>query len=202
MEEEKPVYLYQLLRQKQAENFIIFCNSISYAKKVTHILEVLELPCLMLHSEMQQRQRLHKLDKFKNGQIKILICTDVASRGLDIPFVKNVIHYQIPNDIDTYVHRSGRTARIGRDGTAYVFVGPKDHQKYIKLCAQLKKDQGIDNLEINFKEKLRIQKLVEKAVKVETKKHQLEKKQREIKWLKKNADAADMEIGDDVQKEI
>lgn len=99
-----------------------------------HILEVLgEFPVL-LHSEMQQRQRLRKLDKFKEGSVRILVCTDVASRGLDIPFVKNVVHYQIPNDIDTYVHRSGRTARIGREGTAFVFVGPKDHQKYIKLC--------------------------------------------------------------------
>jgi ATP-dependent RNA helicase DDX24/MAK5 len=134
MEEDKPIYLYQLLKRREAENFIIFCNSISYAKKVMHILEVLgEFPVL-LHSEMQQRQRLRKLDKFKEGSVRILVCTDVASRGLDIPFVKNVVHYQIPNDIDTYVHRSGRTARIGREGTAFVFVGPKDHQKYIKLC--------------------------------------------------------------------
>ena len=71
---------------------------------------------ISLHSEMQQRQRLKKLDKFKSRKVNILVCTDVAARGLDIPLVENVVHYQIPKNIDTYIHRSGRTARIGHEG--------------------------------------------------------------------------------------
>ena len=100
---------------------------------------------------MQQRQRLKKLDKFKNDEVNIIVCTDLAARGLDIPNVKNVIHYQIPFDIDTYIHRSGRTARIGAVGTAYTLIGPKDHKNYLKLCEELKRLQGIENIQIKIK---------------------------------------------------
>lgn len=53
-----------------------------------------------------------------------MVCTDIAARGLDLPKIKNVVHYQVPIDIDTYVHRSGRTARIGEEGISYVLIGP------------------------------------------------------------------------------
>lgn len=123
-EEDKILYLYHYIQQNIDQNFLIFCNSISYSKKVSHLLEVLNLKNVMLHSEMQQRQRLKKLEQFVQKKINILVCTDVAARGLDIPKVNNVIHYQVPMDIDTYVHRSGRTARIGQDGVSYVLIGP------------------------------------------------------------------------------
>ena len=71
---------------------------------------------------------------------------------MDIPLVENVIHYQMPFDVDTYIHRSGRTARIGNEGLAYLLIGPKDQAKFKKLCSQLNKDQGIENFTINIKD--------------------------------------------------
>lgn len=157
IEEDKPIYLYNYIKQRESENFIVFTNSISYAKKLYHLLMILKFKVVLLHSEQQQKQRLKKLDQFKANQKNILVCTDIASRGLDIPQVKNVIHYQVPFDIDTYIHRSGRTARIGQDGVAYVLIGPKDHHQYLKLCQQLNKQQGLESMTMNQaeKEKLR-----------------------------------------------
>lgn len=115
-EEDKPLHLYYYLKQREGQSFLIFTNSITYARKVLSLLQVMKFNAISLHSEMQQRQRLKKLDKFKSRKVNILVCTDVAARGLDIPLVENVVHYQIPTSIDTYIHRSGRTARIGHEG--------------------------------------------------------------------------------------
>jgi ATP-dependent RNA helicase DDX24/MAK5 len=107
-----------------------------------------------LHSKMQQRQRFKNLDRFKNGvqacesakdnvaaraPSSILVCTDVASRGLDIPYVQNVLHYQSPFNAEIYVHRCGRTARIGRPGEALALLGPEDERVFKMICRVLKK---------------------------------------------------------------
>ena len=89
---------------------------------------------------MQQKQRLTKLDKFKEKKVSCLVATDVAARGVDIPKIQNVVHYQVPENIDTYIHRSGRTARINQEGRAYVLIGPQDMSRYSILCKELKKD--------------------------------------------------------------
>jgi superfamily II DNA/RNA helicase len=73
------------------------------------------------------------LERFTNREITVLVCTDVAARGLDIKDVENVIHYQIPFNVDTFVHRCGRTARIGKPGKTLCLVGPKDMVRYAKL---------------------------------------------------------------------
>lgn len=136
--EEKDLYMYYYLNQRRGESTIIFCNSITCTKRVANVLHCLKFKNSQLHSKMQQRQRLKNLDRFRAGvqrienkavelgssnpidklseESVILVCTDVAARGLDIPNVQNVIHYQCPFNAEIYVHRSGRTARIGRSG--------------------------------------------------------------------------------------
>lgn len=79
-----------------------------------------------LHAMIKQRERLEALHKFKADQVKILIATDVAARGLDIPIVQMVLNHTIPNIPKEYVHRVGRTARAGRDGMAISLVTPHD----------------------------------------------------------------------------
>ena len=92
---------------------------------------------------MQQRQRLKNLEKFKRGVNEIeagvdtsaiLVCTDVAARGLDIPYVSNVLHYQCPWNAEIYVHRCGRTARIGRDGECLALLSPDDNKAFKGIC--------------------------------------------------------------------
>ena len=80
----------------------------------------------------------------------MLVATDVAARGVDVPKIQNVIHYQVPENIDTYVHRSGRTARLNESGKAYVLIGPKDQQRYSILCKELQKEQGIETVELHL----------------------------------------------------
>jgi len=75
-----------------------------------------------IHGNKRQSQRLRTLDKFKNSHINILIATDVASRGLDIPNVSHVINYEAPENYETYVHRIGRTGRADKKGTAITFI--------------------------------------------------------------------------------
>lgn len=91
-----------------------------------------------------------KLDKFTQGKVSVLVATDVAARGVDIPKVQHVIHYQVPENIDTYVHRSGRTARINQPGKAYVLIGPKDMGRYSIMCKELKKGQGVETVELDL----------------------------------------------------
>lgn len=88
---------------------------------------------------MQQRQRLKNLDRFKTAvaaceygstQGAILVCTDVAARGLDIPFVNRVLHYQSPFNAEVYIHRCGRTARIGREGEVLALLSPEDEKSF------------------------------------------------------------------------
>ena len=77
-----------------------------------------------------------------NQEGAILVCTDVASRGLDIPNVQNVIHYQSPFNAEIYVHRCGRTARIGRSGESLALLAPQDERNFKTLSSVLKKDMG------------------------------------------------------------
>jgi len=93
---------------------------------------------------MEQRQRLKNLDRFREVDNSILLATDVAARGLDIPNVQHVIHYQVPNTVESYVHRSGRTARANTDGNSLVIVEPKEHLLYLKILNNLGKGNLLD----------------------------------------------------------
>lgn len=123
--EEKDLYLHYYLQEKQGESVVIFCNAITATRRLSSLLDFLKVKNYALHSKMQQKQRLKSLDRFKKAvneieagskESAILVCTDVAARGLDVPYVSNVLHYQCPFNAEVYVHRCGRTARIGRTG--------------------------------------------------------------------------------------
>lgn len=101
--DEKDLYLYYYLQEKRGQSVIIFCNAITATRRLNSLLDFLKIKNQCLHSKMQQKQRLKSLDRFKKAvnnieagipdQSAILVCTDVAARGLDIPFVSNVVHY-------------------------------------------------------------------------------------------------------------
>jgi ATP-dependent RNA helicase DDX24/MAK5 len=86
---------------------------------------------------MIQKQRLKNLERFTANPSCILIATDVAARGLDIPNVKHVIHYQVPKTTENYVHRSGRTARANNEGIAVLMMEPKEVRDYVRLHQNL-----------------------------------------------------------------
>jgi len=108
------------------KSVIIFCNRTTTADFLHHLLRLLDHRVTALHSRLPQRQRIDNLGRFRASAARILVATDVAARGLDIPEVKIVINYDIPRDPDDYIHRVGRTARAGRKGDAVMFVGQRD----------------------------------------------------------------------------
>ncbi|CAK7268102.1 ATP-dependent RNA helicase [Sporothrix epigloea] len=137
---EKDLYLYALLLLLGKKRTIIFTNSIDAVRRVTPLLQKLELPAVALHSTMAQQARLRALERFKASQHvrgSILVATDVAARGLDIPGVDAVIHYNVPRTADFYVHRSGRTARANMAGVSILMCGPKEVAPTQRLVAKI-----------------------------------------------------------------
>ncbi len=114
---------------KQAEdlqNAIIFCNRKRDVSVLFRSLEKHGFMAGALHGDMDQRSRMMMLENFRTGRIPILVASDVAARGLDIPAVSHVYNYDVPHNAEDYVHRIGRTGRAGRTGTAITIVTPKD----------------------------------------------------------------------------
>lgn len=93
---------------------------------------------------MEQKQRLKNLEKFRANDHSVLLATDVAARGLDIPNVNHVIHFQVPKTAEIYVHRSGRTARVNTMGNALLLIEPQELGTYNKLLHTL--GRGSNNL--------------------------------------------------------
>lgn len=158
---EKDLYLYSLLLQPQhqASRILIFTNSISSVRRLTTFLHNLNLPAFPLHSQMPQKSRLRSLERFSSISTSskpskpcgpttqqqptrsILVATDVAARGLDIPVVNIILHYHVPRAADTYVHRSGRTARAGLSGSSTLLCSPEEVQPVQRLIARVHNNQ-------------------------------------------------------------
>ncbi|XP_028856450.1 putative ATP-dependent RNA helicase DDX49 [Denticeps clupeoides] len=129
-EKVKDSYLVHLIQKFEDENsdwsIIIFTNTCKNCQILTMMLREFKFPAISLHSMMKQKQRFANLAKFKSNVFKILIATDVASRGLDIPTVQVVINHNTPGLPKIYIHRVGRTARAGRNGVSITLVTQYD----------------------------------------------------------------------------
>ncbi|KAI0587328.1 ATP-dependent RNA helicase MAK5 [Pyrenophora tritici-repentis] len=134
---EKDLYLYSLLMFYTKKRALVFTNSISAVRRITPFLTNLALPALPLHSNMPQKARLRSIERFKERPGSILVATDVAARGLDIPRVELVIHYHLPRAADTYVHRSGRTARAEASGASILICAPEEVAGVRRLVAKV-----------------------------------------------------------------
>jgi len=130
---ERDLMLYYFLSLFPG-NTLVFANSIDAVKRLKPLLNYLHIPAVALHSSMIQRQRLKSLERFeenckqaaKGHKSSVLIASDVAARGLDIANIQHVVHYHLPRTADTYIHRSGRTARAGKEGVSIILCSPKE----------------------------------------------------------------------------
>jgi superfamily II DNA/RNA helicase len=123
--------------RKPKSSAIIFVSTCKSCQILSEILLELEIPCVALHSQINQARRMAALGKFRAGQVRVLIATDVASRGLDIPSVQLVVNYDVPRVSADYVHRVGRTARAGRAGQAITLVTQYDLEVFAEVEALL-----------------------------------------------------------------
>lgn len=106
--------------------FIIFSNYRESSERIAHFLSDNGIPSALYHGGLDQKYRDKALIRFRQQSVRILVSTDLASRGLDIEGVQHVIHYHLPADEETFTHRNGRTARAGATGNAYLIIGPNE----------------------------------------------------------------------------
>lgn len=121
-DEDKSVALYKLLCYLGSEPTLIFCNQRDSTEAARDFLTGMGIPCACYHGGMEQPDREKTLVQFRNGSILYLVASDLAARGLDIPEVKNVVHFELPLKQNDFVHRNGRTARMHSEGTAFLLM--------------------------------------------------------------------------------
>ncbi|XP_054707603.1 probable ATP-dependent RNA helicase DDX47 [Uloborus diversus] len=129
----KDVYLVHILNELPGDSIMVFCATCANTQRTAFLLRSLGFTAIPLHGKLSQAKRFGALQKFKAKTRSILIATDVASRGLDIPHVDVVINFDIPSHSKDYIHRVGRTARAGRGGKAITFVTQYDVELYQKI---------------------------------------------------------------------
>ncbi|KAJ1650619.1 hypothetical protein IWQ61_008626 [Dispira simplex] len=121
---------------------LVFAGQMGTVEKLAELLAESHIPCAALHGNLLQSERNRVLRDFRSGQIAVLVATDVAARGLDIAMVRTVINFEVARDIDSHIHRIGRTGRAGHQGTAITLLTPKDNHmagffvRHLELAGQ------------------------------------------------------------------
>ena len=120
--EQKLDTIAALITHGGYERAIAFCNTKNMTDRLAGLLKMRGISCEAIHGDIQQRVREKTLERFKNGEVRVLVATDVAARGLDIDDVDAVFNYDVPDELENYTHRIGRTGRAKKHGVAYTFV--------------------------------------------------------------------------------
>lgn len=137
--------LAHLLKQDDTGLVMVFCNSRKFVDVVSANLNKLGIKALSIHGGLTQNKRSFTINQFNKKGNFVLVCTDVAARGLDIPGVTHIYNYDLPDDSKQYIHRIGRTARAGESGRVINLVGDRDHENFGKVFRDF--DVQIDRVE-------------------------------------------------------
>ncbi len=146
VEDDKNDALLRLLGHYNPDSCIIFCNSRETCNKVAGLLRTKKIDSLQIHSDLEQQDRTMILIKFENKSCRILVATDLASRGLDVKDVSLIINYDLPSDHELYVHRIGRTGRAGQEGLALSLYTHPERSQLRVIADYLKTDCVIKDL--------------------------------------------------------
>jgi superfamily II DNA/RNA helicase len=139
-DEQKIKLVTNLLRTNPFRLAIVFCSSKESVKRLTFDLKKAHLKVAEIHSDLEQTEREQVLLDYRNEKTRILVATDILSRGIDIDIIDLVINYDVPHDGEDYVHRVGRTARAERNGTALTLINPRDQRKFAHIERLLEKE--------------------------------------------------------------
>ncbi|EDO05717.2 DEAD/DEAH box helicase family protein [Babesia bovis T2Bo] len=227
LDDERELKLIAYMMEHHVNNdsahIIIFVNSISYAYRLEpllslifwrdkHELRIAKKHCMTLnkepkfnfitsiHSRLKQKQRLKRLEQFTKNKKAVLICTDVAARGVDIPNITEVIHFQVPRNASTFVHRSGRTARCEAAGTAVCICESSEVDTWNDLFKAINKNMATEEVAmacIPPKQYQRYKRLLALASDIEEQEHKISKKEKTKAWLQMAAKQADIELSDE-----
>ena len=125
--------LQQIIKTPGLKTILVFANTIDETEKVYEFVKAARVSCAVINKKKSQNQRQAALTKLKKKEIKVLVATDLASRGLDVNDLSCVINYEVPTDSETYVHRIGRTARAGKDGLAVTFCTTPEKDRFAAI---------------------------------------------------------------------
>lgn len=195
--DDKDFFLYYFLLQYPGRT-MVFANSIDCIKRLNSLLVILDCTPLPLHANMHQKQRLKNLERFAERESCVLLTTDVAARGLDIPNVQHVIHYQVPRTSETYVHRSGRTARATKQGLSLLLIGPDDMMNFKKIYKTLGKDEELPMFPIESKCMEAIKERVNLARKIEKIEFHNSREKQHNSWFRQAAEALEVDLDDEL----
>ncbi|KAI6124483.1 ATP-dependent RNA helicase, partial [Pisolithus croceorrhizus] len=194
---DKDVYLYYFLLRYPGRS-LVFLSAIDGIRRLLPLLELLNLKAFPLHSQLEQRQRLKNLDRFKSTPKAVLLATDIAARGLDIPAVDHVIHYQIPRSVDIFVHRNGRTARAMQKGFSLLMCSPEERRVARSLLAKLGlREDSLPAITVEMTLLDNLKARVHLARQIDQQQHKVKKQNHERHWLKDTAEAMDIELDPD-----
>lgn len=139
--------LVKLLVREDPKQAIVFCRTKRGTEKIYQRLSKREKGVASMHGDMAQRQRDRVMGKFREGKIRLLVATDVVGRGIDVSGVSHIINFDIPEFCDDYVHRVGRTGRMGREGVAYTFVAPEEGNQLTRIEQRINRQLSRDEIQ-------------------------------------------------------
>src|SRR5580704_16340317 len=154
--DEKREALRRLIRSEDVKNALIFCNRKRDVDILYKSLSRHGFDAAALHGDMPQPKRTETLERFKNDEIRLLVCSDVAARGLDIQGLSHVFCFDVPYHAEDYVHRIGRTGRAGREGRAFTLAAPEDGKNVAAIQKLIGRDiptasiPGLETAELDF----------------------------------------------------
>ncbi len=131
--------LFALICEIGNKATLVFCNHREAVERISDLLFERGVIHDVFHGGMEQPDREKALIKFRNGSSQLLITTDLASRGLDIPEIEYIVHYQLPHTKEAFLHRNGRTARMHADGTAYLLLNPEQHPDFLDKMPEIER---------------------------------------------------------------
>ncbi|KAG8272341.1 ATP-dependent RNA helicase ddx24 [Homalodisca vitripennis] len=194
--DQKDYYLYYFLVRHPGRT-LVFCNSISCVRRMASLLSLLGVRPLPLHANMLQKQRLKNLERFRDSPDGLLLATDVAARGLDIPNVQHVIHYQVPRTSETYVHRSGRTARANNEGLTLMLIETAEQKLYLRLMRTLNREKDLPRFPIvsGLMEAVKLR--VNLAREIDGMQLEYKRATSKVSWVQKAAEEMDLLLDED-----
>ncbi|MFT5618987.1 MAG: ATP-dependent RNA helicase RhlE [Arenicella sp.] len=148
--DDKRFFLERIIKENPNAKILAFVRTRVRAERVAKAMERAGIEALTIHGEKEQQERFEVLDKFRNGDVNLLVATDVTARGIDIPSIEIVINYDLPDEAENYVHRVGRTGRGNNKGNAYSFCAEEEKPKLVEIQTYL--DNEIFILELTKNE--------------------------------------------------
>jgi ATP-dependent RNA helicase RhlE len=143
--EQRRLLINLLATRPEMAKVIVFARTRHGSDKIVRKLEAADIRADAIHSDKTQRARTNTLHAFRSGRVRVLVATDIASRGIDVDGITHVVNFDLPEETESYVHRIGRTARAGAEGAAYSFVSAEERGLLRAIERMIRKEIPIDN---------------------------------------------------------